>query len=134
MQLWNDPVHMHGNQRATEEEHNINGKVYMRREVKISVAMVQAGAVVGKPEHRELVARAVLAACKSAGAQDPEVLQLVLSVRLLEDKTKKCYTSSEQCFLFCRLLIANSSHQNFTSISTEVNGVVHQAGCQELGV
>ena len=41
---------------------------------------VQAGAKVGSPQDRELVAKAVLAACDSAVAKDPEVLQLVLTV------------------------------------------------------
>lgn len=42
--------------------------------------VIQAGACVGKAEYRELLAKAVLAAWHSAGAQDPEVLQLIISV------------------------------------------------------
>ncbi|BDA49513.1 probable proteasome activator complex subunit 4 [Coccomyxa sp. Obi] len=44
------------------------------------VATGQAGATVGSPQDRELVAEAVLTACNSAVAKDPEVLQLVLTV------------------------------------------------------
>lgn len=60
-------------------------------------AMLQAGAHVGRPEHRELVAKAVLVACKSAGAQDPEILQLVLSVSILQYQValqRRCVTHS----------------------------------------
>jgi hypothetical protein len=63
-------------------------------------AMLQAGAHVGRPEHRELVAKAVLAACKSAGAQDPEILQLVLSVSILQYHSGSAKTLRQGFYTF----------------------------------
>lgn len=81
---------------------------------------LQAGAKVGSPQDRELVAKALLAACNSAVAKDPEVLQLVLSVcppHILQS-CNRCISASGTGVVFCPLRLVKTAYcaQKFSEV------------------